>query len=119
MLNNCESPLDTPENCKQPRPGDHSTIWTGLGRYLQCSTAECICGGSQFFYSLQKLYERADLYCSIGFPYQGSQTSNEFKNTIHMLVDYCSVEGFVLTEWVVEMVGHKKDNGRYCCESWC
>lgn len=62
---------------------------------------------------MQKLYERADLYCSIGFPYEGSDRNTEFTHTLQMLVDYCSGEGYILTEWIVEMVGWKKDNGMY------
>ncbi|KAK3353978.1 hypothetical protein B0T25DRAFT_455283 [Lasiosphaeria hispida] len=111
VLNNCESPKDNDQNCKPSKPGDHSKIWTGLGRYLQCSTAECICSDSKFFYSTQKLYERADLFCSIGFPYEGDENSPEFKRTIKMLADYCSAEGYILAEWIVTVVGFAEEAG--------
>ena len=64
-------------------------------------------------YSLQKLYERADLYCTIGFPYEGAdpESNAEFTNTIKMLIDFCSAEGYVITQWIVEKVGFKKETG--------
>ncbi|RSL89758.1 hypothetical protein CEP51_001042 [Fusarium floridanum] len=111
VLNGCDSPKDNKDNCKPARPGNHGDIWTGLGAYLQCSTAECVCGGSRFFYSSQKLYERADLYCSIGFPYEGSDTNQAFQLTLGMLADYCSTEGFVLGKWIITLFGTKKETG--------
>ncbi|KAK4230322.1 hypothetical protein QBC38DRAFT_39427 [Podospora fimiseda] len=113
VINNCESPKDNPENCKPDKPGNHKDIWTGLGRYLQCSTAECVCGGTKFLYSLQKLYERADLYCSVGFPYQGAdaQHNEGFKSTVKILADYCSTEGFIVEQWVVNVYGFEKEKG--------
>ncbi|KAM0426015.1 hypothetical protein ACHAPT_008644 [Fusarium lateritium] len=111
VLNGCKSPKDNDDNCKPARPGDHSDIWTGLGAYLECSTAECVCGGSRFFYSTQKLYERADLYCSIGFPYQGSDNNEAFQLTLGMLADYCSKEGHMLGKWIVTLFGTKKEKG--------
>jgi hypothetical protein len=113
VLNGCDSPKDNKDNCKPARPGNHGDIWTGLGAYLQCSTAECVCGGSRFFYSSQKLYERADLYCSIGFPYEGSDTNEAFQLTLGMLADYCSTEGFVLGKWIITLFGTKKETGEY------
>ena len=110
VFNGCESPKDNSENCKPSRPGDHSEIWSGLGHYLRCSTTECVCGGSMFFYSTQKLYERADLYCSVGFPYDGNPNEN-FQLTIAMLANYCSSEGYVLGKWIVTLFGKVKKAG--------
>ncbi|KAK3367717.1 hypothetical protein B0H63DRAFT_515511 [Podospora didyma] len=111
VLNNCQSSKDNADSCHADRPGDHSKIWCGLGAYLQCETAECVCGGSKFFYSTQKLYERADLYCSIGFPCEGAASNPGFELTITMLADYCSAEGFVLGEWIVTLVGFQHETG--------
>lgn len=113
VLNNCTSPRDNAENCKPDKPGDHRDVWTGLGRYLQCSTTECVCSGTKFSYSLQKFYERADLYCSVGFPYQGAdaQQNEGFKTTIKMLADFCSTEGFIIGEWVINIYGLEKEKG--------
>ncbi|KAK3988469.1 hypothetical protein QBC44DRAFT_397896 [Cladorrhinum sp. PSN332] len=113
VLNNCESPKDSSSNCKPDKPLDHSQDYTGLGRYLQCSTTECVCGATKFSNSLQKFYERADYYCNIGFPYQGAdpQHNDGFQTTVKMLTEFCSNEGFVIEKWVVTVYGFKEEDG--------
>jgi len=67
-----------------------------------------MCEGSKFYYLTQKVFERSDLYCSIGFPDSESKSNPEFKKMIHMLADYCSSKGYIQTEWVISLIGAKE-----------
>lgn len=112
VLNNCKGEGDSDENCKPRLPGDHSELWSGLGVATQCTNAECLCGGTRFYYSTQKLYDAANYFCSIGFPTQENATNPTFVDTIQMLADYCSQEsGFMLREWIVSLIGYVPNKG--------
>jgi len=114
VLYACKSPHDTASNC-HPRlegVGDDmdQSYWQGLRHLLRCETAECVCGGSKFFSSTQKLFERAEYFCSIGFPTQEDSSNPAFEATVGMLSEYCSARGFVLGRWIVTLFGFAKDN---------
>ncbi|KAL8388738.1 hypothetical protein RB599_010066 [Gaeumannomyces hyphopodioides] len=121
VLNVCKGKGDDQTNC-HPRPelqgasqGTGPLVWKGLGYLLECSNSECVCSasGERFLASGQKLYEKANYYCSIGIPYQGRpQKENEaFTDMMTMISAYCSVKGNTLSEWLVAMFGNSKETG--------
>jgi hypothetical protein len=78
---------------------------------LQCVTAECICKIPEFFYAHQHTFDEANLLCDVNVP-TAEVPSPEFQNLGEMLTDFCSKEGFVLSNWIIDLVGYKEENGK-------
>ncbi len=117
VLNVCKGDGDIPDdNCKPHVREDYKGTWNGLGAYLRCSNAECVCATDKFLHSTDKFYQQADYFCNIGYPYQGKtpQENEAFINTMNMLADYCSSPeggGSIVDKWLATMYGQVRETG--------
>jgi hypothetical protein len=78
---------------------------------LQCSTAECVCQVTRFDYSLQHAFDEASYLCDFTVPTQ-ENPSPDFEALGEMLTAFCSEQGFVLEQWLLDLAGYEKQDGK-------
>jgi hypothetical protein len=111
VFNGCKSKKDNAQNCRPKKPVDNTRAWTGLGAFMQCSTAECLCRYPKFDYSSERAFETAMEYCGAEPPTQ-EKPSQEMESMVNLMAGFCSDEGFVLTGSLLAVQGVARQRGK-------
>lgn len=74
----------------------------GFVSKTQCTEVVCICSLEKWPTSLQMIYDCGVQYCNMSI---GTATlpDEDFQETVGVLADFCSNEGYHLSEWILDL----------------
>jgi hypothetical protein len=76
--------------------------YPGLLKIISCTTAACICNLQGWIRALQAVYDCGRMYCALRLGAPGLP-DNEFSKTFGVLQDFCSANGYKLSEWLLDV----------------